>query len=73
VIGWWRNILIGDPSMTAKQLAKSKTINFNALIAAIAAASAALGYPLPPGYTEAALIIGNIILRLVTKEAISDK
>lgn len=59
--------------MTAKQLVKSKTINFNALIAAIAAAATAIGFPIPTGYTEAVLIIGNVILRLVTKEAIADK
>ena len=55
------------------KLYKSKTINFNALMAAGLGIAAALGFDIPPAISNAVLIIGNWILRLVTKEPISAK
>lgn len=59
--------------MNPKQLLKSKTINFNALIPAIVVLTSALGYPIPPEAVAAIFSIGNIVLRMVTTKPISEK
>ena len=59
--------------MTIKQLAKSKTIDFNVLVSALAGLAAALGFPVPAEVVAGILAVGNFILRLITKEPISAK
>ncbi|MBC8508645.1 MAG: hypothetical protein H8D34_27620 [Chloroflexi bacterium] len=56
-----------------KKLFKSKTINFNALVPAIVALLAAFGVAVPTALVTAILVIGNMVLRMITKEAITDK
>ena len=56
-----------------KKLFKSKTINFNALVPAIVALLAAFGVVVPTALVTAILVIGNMVLRMITKEAITDK
>ncbi len=56
-----------------KQLFKSKTINFNALVPAAVAILAAFGVAVPATLVTAILVIGNMLLRMLTKEAIADK
>ncbi len=52
---------------------KSKTIDFNILIAALAGMAAAFGIQIPEQATGAVLVLGNIILRAVTKEPLANK
>lgn len=55
------------------KLRKSKTINFNALAAAVLAVLRSVGVDIPPEVVESVLIIMNILLRMVTSEPISKK
>ncbi len=60
--------------METKSAIKSKTINFNAIVLAAISIMAALGVDLPDGFYQAMLAavpILNIILRFVTKGAVS--
>jgi len=52
---------------------KSKTINFNTLIPAVAVMVKALGYEVPAEVWTVVLAIGNFVLRFVTKEPMSKK
>lgn len=56
-----------------KKVLKSKTINFNAAGAAIFALLSAFGIDVPADVVAAIGVIGNIILRFITKEPISAK
>lgn len=56
-----------------KKLFKSKTINFNALVPAVIALLGATGISVPTELATAVLVIGNMVLRMITKEAITDK
>ena len=56
-----------------KKLFRSWTINFNLLVPAVAAVAVALGHPIPEEVVTAALVVGNFLLRLKTKEPISAK
>lgn len=55
------------------KLLKSKTINFNIIIAALFTLGKGFGYEVPADVIAAVTLIGNFILRLFTKDAIKDK
>jgi len=55
------------------KLFKSKTIDFNVLVTAIYAFLVSMGMDIPENVMVGVLAIGNFILRLITKEAISEK
>ena len=59
--------------MTVKQGIKSKTLNFNVIVPALAGVAAACGYPIPAEVVAGILAIGNFVLRLITKQPISEK
>jgi len=59
--------------MQIKQIVKSKTINFNALMVALMGVAAAMGYEIPSEVSNAILILGNVALRFITKEPLSAK
>jgi len=59
--------------MKVSQIFNSKTINFNALMVAIMVVVAAMGYEIPSEVSNAILILGNVILRFITKEPLSAK
>jgi hypothetical protein len=50
---------------------KSKTIWFNAVLGATVAFCLAIGYPLPEEVVAAIVTLGNIILRMLTTEAVT--
>ena len=52
---------------------KSKTLNFNVLVPALAGVLVAFDITVPPEVIVGILAIGNFILRLVTKVPISEK
>jgi len=59
--------------MDAKQLVKSKTLDFNVLVPAIAGLAMALGFPIPSAVIAGVLAIGNFVLRFLTKQPLSEK
>ena len=59
--------------MKIKQLAKSKTLDFNAGIAALAALAMAFGIEIPAEVTTAVVILVNFILRFFTRKPLSEK
>lgn len=59
--------------MEVKQIAKSKTIQFNTIVTALIYLLPLFGVPVTPEITAAAYAVGNVILRFITKEAVSDK
>ena len=59
--------------MTLTQISKSTTVQFNALVPAISAIVGFLWKPIPEEIIIAVLVIGNFVLRLITKEPISAK
>ena len=59
--------------MNIKQIFKSKTVDFNILVPALAKLAAALGWPIPVDVLTSILVIGNIILRFLTKKSLADK
>lgn len=59
--------------MKASQLAKSKTLDFNVLVAAVFSGLKAFGVEVPAEVVVAVTTIGNFILRLKTKAPISEK
>jgi len=56
-----------------KKLFKSKTINFNILIPVAMMICGALEIDVPENVWAAVAVVGNFLLRFVTKEAIADK
>jgi len=59
--------------MKIRQIAKSKTISFNALVPAIVVILGQFGVEVSTELAATIMSIGNIILRLVTKVPISEK
>jgi len=59
--------------MEAKQVFKSKTVNFNVIVPALAGVAAACGYPIPAEVVAGVLAVGNFLLRFITKKPISEK
>ena len=55
------------------KLLKSKTLNFNLIVPALAAILAAFGIIVPPEVIVGVLAIGNFILRFITKVPLSEK
>jgi hypothetical protein len=62
-----------ENDMDLGKLFRSKTVNFNALVPAIAALATAIGYPIPENVIIGILAIGNFVLRMVTDKPISEK
>jgi hypothetical protein len=50
---------------------RSKTIWFNAILGSAVAFCLAIGYPLPEEVVAAIVTLGNIILRMITTEAVT--
>lgn len=59
--------------MEAKQLVKSKTINFNALYVAVIAVLGSYGVPLKPELVALGQMVLNIVMRMVTKGPLAEK
>jgi len=59
--------------MELKQIAKSKTVNFNVFMPLILTLLPSLGFEVTPEIASAILGLGNIALRFITKNAIKDK
>lgn len=59
--------------MTFKQMLKSKTVDFNIIVASAVGMASVLGYEVPTEVVAGILGTGNFILRLVTKKPISEK
>lgn len=59
--------------MKLSKLIKSKTIDFNVLVPAIAGLLNALGFSVPPEVIAGVLAIGNFILRFFTNKPLSEK
>ena len=55
------------------KLLKSKTLNFNVLVPALAGVAVAFGITIPPEVVAGVLAIGNYILRFFTKVPLSEK
>lgn len=53
-----------------KSLFKSKTFWFNTLSLVVAAASGQLGFDLPANVAAPIVAVGNLLLRVVTKEPV---
>jgi len=56
-----------------KQMLKSKTILFNAIVGSVVTFLKIGGIESNPEVVTGILTVGNFILRLITKEAIKDK
>lgn len=56
-----------------KSYLKSKTLNFNILVPAIAMIAKGVGYEIPPDVVTGILALGNFILRFITKVPLSEK
>ena len=56
-----------------KKLLKSKTLDFNAAVPALAGVLFAFGIEIPAEVVAGVLVVGNWILRFFTKGPISDK
>lgn len=54
-------------------IAKSKTIDFNVIVAAIWAAVKSLGLDVPEEVFTGVLAVGNFILRFFTKKPLAEK
>lgn len=52
---------------------KSKTLNFNVLIPALAGVAVAFGITIPPEVIAGVLAIGNFILRFFTEKPLAEK
>ena len=52
---------------------KSKTLDFNMIVPALAIMAKALGFEIPAEVVAGILAIGNFILRFITKEPMSAK
>ena len=59
--------------MKLSQLLKSKTVNFNTWVPAIAMLLNTVGIAIPAEVVAGVLAIGNFLLRLITKEPVSAK
>ena len=59
--------------MTAGQMAKSKTLDFNVLAPAVYGFLKAIGIDIPPEVLAGVLAIGNFILRFFTKKPVAEK
>jgi hypothetical protein len=59
--------------MALKQQAKSKTVQFNAIAAAIIPILTACGVDIPPEAVAGIMALANIIIRQFTKGAVGDK
>ena len=59
--------------MTIKQIFKSKTIDFNALVLAIFAILKAVDIEIPADLAAEIVAIVNIILRWITKKPLGEK
>ena len=59
--------------MTLAQMAKSKTLDFNALVPAVWVVLTAVGIGVPEDVVIGVLAVGNFILRFVTKQAVKEK
>lgn len=59
--------------MKVKQLVKSKTVDFNVLVPAAIGIASAFGLTIPIEAATGILALGNIFLRLITKQSISEK
>ncbi len=59
--------------MELKQVAKSKTVNFNVWMPIVLAILPQLGVAVTPALTGAVLALGNIFLRFITKQPITEK
>ena len=59
--------------MSLLQLLKSKTLNFNVIVPALAGLAKAFGYSVPPEVVAGILAIGNFILRFLTEKPLSEK
>lgn len=57
--------------MDPKSLIKSKTFWLNSITAAVAVGSGSLGFNLPPKIAVPVVAIGNILLRLLTKQPVT--
>ena len=55
------------------KLLKSKTLDFNVLVPALAGFLIAIGVEIPPEVIAGILAIGNFILRFFTKTPLSEK
>lgn len=55
------------------KLLKSKTLNFNVLVPALAGVAVAFGITIPPEVVAGVLAIGNFILRFFTKVPLAEK
>ena len=60
-------------AITIKQVAKSKTVDFNVLASAVSSLLLAVGVPIPTGVLISVFSIGNILLRFLTKKSLADK
>lgn len=56
-----------------KKAWQSKTMLFNAIVAGIIAFCKAAGIEIPPGIAESVLALGNMVLRMITKEPVTLK
>ncbi|MCK4718544.1 MAG: hypothetical protein KAT70_07730 [Thermoplasmata archaeon] len=59
--------------MAVPKVFKSKTVDFNLIVPALAGLAAAMGLEIPENVVVGIMAIGNFILRLITKGPISDK
>lgn len=59
--------------MTIVQIFKSKTLDFNVLVAALFALLNHLGVVIPAEVMTGVLAVGNYILRFVTKKPLAEK
>jgi len=55
------------------KLIKSKTIDFNIIVAAIVGVSESIGFAIPVEVVTGFFAIGNFVLRLLTKKPIAEK
>ncbi len=63
----------GETVEKLNQLRKSKTLDFNVLVPAIAGFLIAMGIDIPESVIVGVLAVGNFVLRFFTKGPISDK
>ncbi len=59
--------------MNIRQIFKSKTVDFNILVPVVVKLAAVFGWVIPVDVVTSILVIGNILLRFLTKKSISDK
>jgi len=56
-----------------KKVWQSKTMIFNALVIAVVTFCKQMNIEIPDGATEGILALGNMVLRLITKESVTVK